>query len=103
MKSVLIAHGHRVSEPNRLTMDFVFNKVLPSLLSLYDGDKGSIMRHANQVLTIRHNVVHRGHQPSLDDANTVVSLARVILSIFELPERFRADWKLREPLTKTTT
>jgi hypothetical protein len=97
MQSVLIAHGYRGSEPQERTMQFVFNKVLPSLISLYNGDKSSIMRRANDVLTLRHNVVHRGYQPNKADANTVISLARVILSIFELPEHFRADWKLKEP------
>jgi len=55
------------------------------------------MRQANRALELRHKVTHAGYVPSLDEANLVLSCVRTILSIFELPEAYKGNWK-RKPI-----
>jgi hypothetical protein len=85
----------KVTKENEPTWKFLIDAILPALLDLYDGDKGSIMRQAHQALQLRHRVAHAGHVPSLEEANLVLSCVRTILSIFELPDTYKGNWKHR--------
>ncbi|MBS0222353.1 MAG: hypothetical protein JSR91_16595 [Proteobacteria bacterium] len=87
----------KVTKENEPTWKFLINAILPALLDLYDGDKGGVMRQAQRALDLRHKVAHAGHVPSPEDANLVLSCVRTILSIFELPEIYKGNWK-RKPI-----
>ncbi len=89
----LLPKDYAQLKPDKLTWKFLVNAILPSLLGLYDGDKGSMIKKANEALEVRHKVVHRGYAPTKDDANVVLSFVRHILCIFEMPEAVKGDWK----------
>ena len=82
-------------KPKDMTWQFMINAVLPTLLNLYDGDKDGTMKRANEALEIRNKVVHRGYSPSKEDANIVLSFARHVLCIFQLPDAAKGTWKRR--------
>ncbi|MEX0697772.1 MAG: hypothetical protein WD099_09525 [Dongiaceae bacterium] len=85
----------RTNEPTHMTWKVLIEKLLPRLLDLYEGDASQIMARAKKVLDIRHRVVHGGYTPSNDEVNMILSFIRSVLSIFELPDAFRAGWQLK--------
>lgn len=80
---------------DELTMKYLINAVLPQLLRPFDGDLGSVMKRANEAREVRNKVVHKRGEPTLEETNAVLSIVRVILSILELPEAYKGDWKRR--------
>ncbi|MEN3977202.1 hypothetical protein [Emcibacter sp. SYSU 3D8] len=80
-----------------LTLKFLVNAVLPQLLRAYDGDPGPVIKKANEARVIRNNVVHSRSEPTLEQTNLVLSSVRTVLSIFELPDSFKGNFKLRSP------
>ena len=90
-----LKRAKKITKPNETTWKFLIEAILPALLDLYNGDKGPVMKRAKEVLQIRHDVTHCGHNPTLDEANMVLSFVRFILTIFERPESFKANWKLK--------
>ena len=82
-------------DPDQLTLKDVVNKVLPLLLKTYDGSIGDMVQIANKARIIRNRVVHKGHQPSIDETNQVLSTARKILSILELPDLYKGNYKAK--------
>lgn len=76
-----------------LPLRFIFEKILPLLLKNFDGDVGAIVAEAKAARLVRNQVVHHGHQPSLDETKMVLGTARNILSILELPERYKGNYK----------
>lgn len=82
-------------DPDQLTLHDVVNKILPLLLKAYDGPIGDMVQIANEARNIRNRVVHKGHQPTLEEANQVLSTARKILSILELPDVYKGNYKAR--------
>jgi len=89
----------KLTRENEPTWKFLVDAILPSLLDLYDGDKGSVMKQAHLALQLRHKVAHGGHTPSADEVNIVLSCVRTILSIFDLPEPYKSNWKLKASAT----
>jgi hypothetical protein len=85
----------RICEPDDVNWKFLINAILPALLDLFDGDKASMMRRANEVLCLRHGVVHKGHSPTSQEVNQVLSFVRTLLTILELPDQFKGNWKRR--------
>lgn len=85
----------KIRKPNETTWKFLIDAVLPALLGLFDGDKGPMMKRAKEVLSIRHSVVHESYSPTIEEANKVLSFVRVLLTIFELPDQFKGNWKLK--------
>ena len=85
----------KIRKPDEVSWKFLINAILPALLDLFDGDKASMMRHANEVLGLRHGVVHEGYSPTGDEANKVLSFVRTLLTILELPDQFKGNWKRR--------
>lgn len=82
-------------DPDQLTMRDVVNKILPLLLKGYDGPVGDMVEIANYARLIRNKVVHKGHQPSIEEANQVLSTARKVLSILELPDLYKGNYRRR--------
>lgn len=80
-------------DPQQLTLRDVVNKILPLLLKAYDGPVGDMVQIANEARLIRNRVVHNSHQPSLEETSQVLSTARTILSILELPDRYKGNYK----------
>jgi hypothetical protein len=85
----------KIRKPNETTWKFLIEAVLPALLDLFDGDKGLMMKRAKEVLCIRHSVVHESYGPSMDEANKVLSFVRALLTVLELPDQFKGNWKRR--------
>ena len=85
----------KIREPDEVTWKFLINAILPALLDLFDGDKASMMRRANEVLRLRHRVLHGSYCPTSDEANKVLSFVRTLFEIFELPEHFKGNWNRR--------
>lgn len=83
-------------DPDLLTLKDVVNRILPLLLKQYDGPVGDMVQIANKARAVRNRVVHKGHQPSIDEVNQVLSTARKILSILELPDLYKGNYK-RKP------
>lgn len=82
-------------DPDQLTMRDIVNKILPLLLKGYDGPVGEMVEIANEARLIRNKVVHKGYQPSIEEANQVLSAARQILSVFELPDLYKGNFRKR--------
>ena len=69
------------------------NRVLPHLLRHFDGEPGSLIKRANELRTIRNNVVHQRHEPTAEEVNHVLSVVHTTLAILELPDQFKGNWK----------
>jgi hypothetical protein len=80
-------------DPDQLSMRDIVNKILPLLLKSYDGPVGDMVEIANEARLTRNKVVHKGHQPSIEETNQVLSSARKILSILELPDLYKGNYK----------
>ena len=85
----------KIREPDEVTWKFLINAILPALLDLFEGDKASMMRRANEVRCLRHGVVHEGYSPTRDEADKVLSFTRVLLTVLEVPDQFKGNWKRR--------
>ena len=86
-------------DADELNLKYILNSILPLLLKSYDGEVGDMIQIANDARLIRHRVVHKSYQPTLEETNMVLSTARKILSILELPDRFKGNYKSRLPST----
>ncbi|WP_157505404.1 hypothetical protein [Geminicoccus roseus] len=86
------------NEEKEVTWKFLMNGMLASLLDLYEhnGSKGKVIKNANWVLDVRHKVVHDGYNPSKDEVDRVLSFAKTLITIFEMPEDYKGNWKLKE-------
>jgi hypothetical protein len=91
-----------IRKPDEVTWKFLINGILPALLDLFDGDKASMMRVANEALCLRHRVVHEGYSPTEQELNQVLSFVRTLLVLLELPDQFRGNWKRRARRTFST-
>ena len=80
-------------DPEQLTFRDIINKILPLLLKQYDGPVGDMVKIAHEARETRNRVVHKGHRPSLEEANQVLSTARKILAILELPNLYKGNYK----------
>lgn len=80
-------------ETDDMTLKYILETVLPLLLKAYEGPVGPIVDNAKSARCIRNKVVHHGHQPSMDETNSVLSAARKILSILELADTFKGNYK----------
>jgi hypothetical protein len=85
----------KLRKRDEVTWKFLINGILPALLDLYDGDKASMMRPANEALRLRHNVLHESYSPTREEVNKVLSFVRTLLTILELPDDFKVNWKRR--------
>lgn len=85
----------KIHKGKEVTWTFLINAILPALLDRFDGDKDSVMKPANEVLRLRHRVVHEGYHPTSQEVNQVLSFIRTLLTILELPEHFKGNWKRR--------
>jgi hypothetical protein len=85
----------KTGKPDEVTWKLLINAILPALLVLFDGDKASMMRRANEVLSLRHGVVHEGYSPTRDEVNKVLSYVRTLITILEVPDQFKGNWKRR--------
>ena len=79
--------------PDDLTLKMLVNRVLPHLLRHFDGEPGSLIKRANELRTIRNNVVHQRHEPTAEEVNHVLSVVHTTLAILELPDQFKGNWK----------
>ena len=77
-----------------VTLNFLINTVLPQLLRQYDGDPAPLIEQANSARKMRNKVVHERAEPTLQEASVVLSTVRTILSILELADPFKGNWKL---------
>ena len=82
-----------IRKPDEVTWKFLINGILPALLDLFEGDKASMMRCANEVLCLRHGVVHEGYSPTGQEVSQVLSFVRNLLAILELTDQFKGNWK----------
>lgn len=76
-----------------ITWDDLLNKVLPFVLDSFDEDKAPLMRLAHEMVNLRHEVVHRGRVPTLKEVNSILSFVKHVISILELDDRYRKNWK----------
>jgi hypothetical protein len=81
--------------PNSITLEFLINTILPQLLRQFDGDPAPLIERANSARKMRNKVVHQRADPTSQEAGLVLSTVRAVLSILELPEQFKGDWKRR--------
>jgi hypothetical protein len=93
--SSYITISRDIDDPNGHNWKFLAEKLLPLILSLHVGDRGAIVRRIVEAVQIRHDVIHKGHQPTPDQADAVASTARLLLSILEVPNAFKGNWHLR--------
>lgn len=87
------AKSSRNLGPDDLTLKMLVNRVLPHLLRHFDGEPGPLIKRANEMRSIRNNVVHHRHEPTPEEANHVLSVVHTIIAILELPDKFKGNWK----------
>jgi hypothetical protein len=80
------------------TLKFLFEKLLPIILSFYDGDRGPLLGHLRSAVQIRHRVVHGGFRPVAEEADKVLSTVRRLILIIEIPNKYKRDWQLKPRL-----
>ncbi|WP_193171069.1 hypothetical protein [Nisaea nitritireducens] len=85
----------KYSDDERYGWKFLSQKLLPRILSLYDGDKAEVLRRIAKSVTFRHDVVHKGYMPTGNDLDEVVSSIKMLLTITEIPNRYKAHWHLK--------
>jgi hypothetical protein len=90
-----IRFKQRFDDPKGHGWEFLAKKLLPVILSFYDADPATLLRRFHGILEVRHKVVHRAYVPTPDEVNEVLSTIRHLISIWELPSRFRGNWQLR--------
>ncbi|BBK43201.1 hypothetical protein STVA_32210 [Allostella vacuolata] len=74
---------------------YLVNSILPSILDLYSEDKSDLMAWANRTLQLRNAIVHKGYMPTAEETDMALSFVRTLLAIFDIPEQFRANWKIK--------
>jgi hypothetical protein len=80
------------------TLKFLSEKVLPIILSFYDGNRGLLLGRLKNALQIRHRVVHEGYRPDAEEADKVLSIVRTLILILEIPNKYKNGWQLKSGL-----
>jgi len=85
----------KIDDPYGHDWKFLSEKLLPIILSFYDGDRATLLRRFSNAVQVRHRVVHRGYVASAADVDEVLSTVRLIASVLEIPNKYRKNWQLR--------
>ncbi len=87
-----------IDDPYGHDWRFLSEKLTPVILSLYNGNRAPLLKRLHRIVKVRHCVVHRGYRPVADEADDVLSTARTLIRVLEIPSKYRANWPLKPGL-----